>query len=92
MYTTYLLLRGTFDQHLLLSISRCMLVVNVWSSLFTDCFFVQMVRLIVEEALMKYSADRTGLPDYALESAGTLPTLLTEHVTLFTSIRHCLDL
>lgn len=28
------------------------------------------VRLIVEDSLLKYSADRTGLPDYALESAG----------------------
>lgn len=32
---------------------------------------LQAVRLIVEDALLKYSADRTGLPDYALESAGT---------------------
>ncbi|KAK7507227.1 hypothetical protein BaRGS_00001162 [Batillaria attramentaria] len=30
----------------------------------------EAVRLIVEDALLKYSADRTGLPDYALESAG----------------------
>ena len=28
------------------------------------------VKLIVEDALLKFSADRTGLPDYALESAG----------------------
>ncbi|XP_025112557.1 sun domain-containing protein 1-like isoform X2 [Pomacea canaliculata] len=28
------------------------------------------VKLIVEDALLKYSSDRTGLPDYALESGG----------------------
>lgn len=33
--------------------------------------FFQAVKLIVEDALLKFSADRTGLPDYALESAGT---------------------
>ncbi|KAL8614754.1 hypothetical protein ACOMHN_055311 [Nucella lapillus] len=30
----------------------------------------ESIRLIVEDALLKYSADKTGLPDYALESAG----------------------
>lgn len=34
-----------------------------------DCHF-QAVKLIVEDALLKYSSDRTGLPDYALESGG----------------------
>ena len=33
--------------------------------------FFQAVKLIVEDALLKFSADRTGLPDYALESAGS---------------------
>ena len=32
----------------------------------------QQVRQMIEAALIKYSADKTGLPDFALESAGML--------------------
>lgn len=31
---------------------------------------LQDVRAIVEDALRRFSQDRTGLPDYALESGG----------------------
>jgi hypothetical protein len=31
---------------------------------------LQLVARIVEEALLKYSADKLALPDFALESAG----------------------
>ena len=31
---------------------------------------LQAIRTIIEEALTQFSADRTGLPDFALESAG----------------------
>lgn len=32
--------------------------------------FFQTVKIIVEEALIQFSADRVGMPDFALESAG----------------------
>jgi predicted nucleic-acid-binding protein len=42
------------------------------------------VRAIVDEALAKYDADKTGLVDYALESSGKL-IIDTEFVTFCNS-------
>jgi hypothetical protein len=43
------------------------------------------VRAIVDEALAKYDADKTGLVDYALESSGEL-IIDTESATFYNSL------
>ena len=41
-----------------------------WTGELWSRFSDQMVKSIVDEALAQFSADRVGLPDFALESAG----------------------
>lgn len=44
--------------------------------LFHFVLFFQFVRSLVDEALVKFSADKTGLADYALESGGKSDSLV----------------
>lgn len=34
--------------------------------------YLKKVRALIKESLQKYDADKTGLPDYALESSGMI--------------------
>ncbi len=49
---------------------------------------MQQVRLLIREALFVFGADKTGLVDYALESAGksSLTTYFASQVIIFDDI------
>jgi len=45
-------------------------IIFIFLNLKSMIAILQLIRGIVDEALLKYSADKIGLPDFALESSG----------------------